>query len=194
MKDLASLTVIFAVAFLALTSVATADVPTLMQYQGFLADDSGEPLDTMVDMTFTIYDTPTGPGIIWTETQDTVRVSNGLFHVLLGSVNSIVDTVFAETERWLGITIDPDPEIVPRTRLVTVPWAFRVSTVDGASGGSISGRVGIGVTDPYTKLRVETSDPIAAISAEYTGTDNVDIVAIAGVSVPADNWGFGALS
>jgi len=39
----------------------------------------------------------------------------------------------------LGIQIGSDPEISPRTRLVTVPWAHRVSTVDGASGGLISG-------------------------------------------------------
>jgi hypothetical protein len=172
MKNIVSLTVIFAVVFLALTSVATADVPTLMQYQGFLTDDSGEPLDTMVDMTFTIYDAPTGPGVIWTETQDTVTVSSGLFHVLLGSVNSIVDTVFAETERWLGITVAPDPEIVPRTRLVTVPWAYRVATVDGAFGGGIFGDVHLHST--LTVGSLEEADP-----GRIEVTDGVNPVIIA---------------
>jgi hypothetical protein len=143
MSRINSLTVVLFAALLTVPSIATAGVPTLMQYQGFLTDDSGEPLDTMVDMTFTIYDASTGSGVVWTETQDTVTVNNGLFHVLLGSVNPISDTVFAETERWLGITVDPDPEIVPRTRLVTVPYAFRAATVDGARGGTLFGDVAI---------------------------------------------------
>ena len=191
MKNILSLTVIVSLVFLAVASIARAEVPAMMHYQGFLTDEEGEPLNDTLSMTFTIYPDPDEAIVLWTETQADVIVTNGLFHVLLGSVNPIVDTVFAETERWLGITVAPDPEIVPRTRLVTVPWAFRVSTVDGASGGTISGRVGIGVADPYTKLQVETSDPIGGISSRYTGTDNVDIVAVSGVSVPADNWGFG---
>lgn len=139
MKRMVSLTVIFSVVFLAVASIATADVPNLMQYQGFLTDESGEPLDTIVSMMFTIYDDPIEGWVWWTETQDSVIVANGLFNVLLGSVNPISDTVFADDQRWLGITVAPDPEIVPRTRLVTVPYAYRVATVDGASGGAITG-------------------------------------------------------
>ena len=41
----------------------------------------------------------------------------------------------------MGVTIGADPEIEPRTQLVTVPYAYRISTVDGATGGAISGRI-----------------------------------------------------
>jgi hypothetical protein len=131
--------VTLAVALLATTSIATAGVPKLMHYQGHLTDDSGSPLDTVINMTFTIYDDSAGGTVWWTETQPGVVVSNGLFNVLLGSVNIIVDTVFKDDFRWLGIQIAADPEIVPRTRLVTVPWAYRVSTLDGATGGNVYG-------------------------------------------------------
>jgi hypothetical protein len=141
MKCVVSLTVCFTLAFLAAASIATADVPTVMQYQGYLTDAEGEPLNDTLSMTFTIYDAPHEGAAWWTETQPEVAVNNGLFNVLLGSVNPIEDTVFAETERWLGITVAPDPEIVPRTRLVTVPYAFRAATVDGATGGLISGDI-----------------------------------------------------
>ncbi|KPL03675.1 MAG: hypothetical protein AMJ73_05810 [candidate division Zixibacteria bacterium SM1_73] len=143
MQHMVSLTVIFSVAFLAAASIATADVPSMMQYQGFLTDEEGKPLNDTLSMTFTIYPDPNEAIVLWTETQTDVIVTNGLFHVLLGSVNSIVDTVFAETQRWLGITVAPDPEIVPRTRLVTVPYAYRAATVDGASGGTVFGDVAI---------------------------------------------------
>lgn len=186
MKRIVSLIVALTVALLALTSIATADVPQLMHYQGHLTDDSGAPLDTTINMTFTIYDDSSmGAEVFWTETQPDVNVSNGLFNVLLGSVNPIVDTVFVDIVRWLGITVGSDPEISPRTRLVSVPYAFRVATIDGASGGTINGyldvagdvsagfllggalyadNVGIGMwPDPMANLSVAQTGDFAAV-------------------------------
>jgi hypothetical protein len=125
---------------LALTPFVNAAVPNMIYYQGQLTDALGAPLDTMINMTFTIYDDSSGGTIWWTETQPGVIVSNGLFTVLLGSVGGvIVDTVFRDDFRWLGVQIASDPEITPRTRLVNVPWAYRVSTLDGATGGHVYG-------------------------------------------------------
>jgi hypothetical protein len=124
-----------------LSASATAGVPHMIFYQGHLTDAGGTPLDTAINMTFTIYDDSTGGTVWWTETQMGVVVSNGLFNVLLGSVNAIIDTLFAGNSRWLGIQIASDPEIVPRTRLVTVPYAYRVATVDGATGGHVFGSI-----------------------------------------------------
>jgi hypothetical protein len=188
------------VTLLAVTSVDAANAPNLIYYQGQLTDDLGAPLDTFINMTFTIYDDSTGGNPKWTETQPGIEVSNGLFSVLLGSAGSpIVDTVFRDDFRWLGIQIASDPEITPRTRLVTVPWAYRVSTVDGASGGLISGdleatgaivagdisggllaggalyveNAGIGVwPDPWANLLVAQSGDLAAFfdgNVEVTG-------------------------
>jgi hypothetical protein len=92
--------------------------------------------------------------------------------VILGSVIGVTEDVVSDSVRWLGMTVGDDSEIHPRTKLVTVPYAFRVSTVDGATGGIISGdvaiqsdldlngdlrvtgRVGIGAGDPAEKLHV----------------------------------------
>jgi hypothetical protein len=139
MRRNVSLTVVFAVVVLAMVSIATADVPNEMYYQGQLTDDLGAPLDTTINMTFSIYDDSSGGAVWWTETQTGVEVSGGLFNVLLGSETPIPDTVFADDWRWLGIQIGSDPEIAPLTKLVTVPYAFRVGTVDGATGGIIDG-------------------------------------------------------
>jgi hypothetical protein len=95
-----------------------------------------------------------------------------LFHVLLGSVNSIVDTVFAETQRWLGITVAPDPEIVPRTRLVTVPYAYRAATVDGARGGNIQSSVQL-----TGKLDLSRPEDIDLLVFETGGTERFSITA-----------------
>jgi hypothetical protein len=144
MKGVVNLAVLSAICLHALASGAAAAVPHQIHYQGHLTDDGGVPLDTTINMTFTIYDDSTGEGIVWDEEQPSVIVSNGLFNVLLGSVTPISDTVFADDWRWLGITVGSDPEISPRTRLVTVPYAFqslRVATVDGAAGGDVYGNL-----------------------------------------------------
>ncbi|HWO57897.1 MAG TPA: tail fiber domain-containing protein [bacterium] len=54
----------------------------------------------------------------------------------------LTDPVFADTSRWLEITVDGTT--LPRVRFVTGPYAHRVSTVDGASGGTITSKVSIG--------------------------------------------------
>jgi hypothetical protein len=126
MKHMVSLTVGLTLTLLALTSIATAQVPNQMQYQGYLTDDGGNPLDTTVDMEFVIYDDSIGSGTVWTETHLDVIVENGLFEVILGSVGGVTGDVVSDSVRWLGTTVGDDSEIYPRTKLITVPYAFRV--------------------------------------------------------------------
>ena len=121
-------------------ATAYGAVPQLINYQGFLTDTDGAPLDTVVTMTFKLYDAGGTP--LWTETQPACTVRAGSFNVLLGSVVAVPDS-FQGTSRWLGVTVGGNSEMVPRAHLVSVPYAYRVGTVDGASGGTISGDVNI---------------------------------------------------
>ncbi len=120
---------------------ATAGVPHMIFYQGHLTDSDGSPLDTTINMIFRIYDDSLGVASLWGEVQYGVEVSNGLFAVSLGSNYMIPDSVFWGTDRWLGVRIGSDPEIGPRTRLLSVPYAYRVATIDGASGGDVFGNI-----------------------------------------------------
>jgi hypothetical protein len=72
--------------------VALADVPGLINYQGTITDEYGVALDTTVSMTFSIYTDSTGGSLLWNETQSSIAVTSGLFNILLGRVNSILDT------------------------------------------------------------------------------------------------------
>jgi hypothetical protein len=146
MKRMVLLAVTVIVAVLGLASLATADVPQMINYQGRLTDDSGDPLDTTVSVVFTIYDDSAEGTAKWSETHPSVTVVNGLFNVILGAGSppvAIHDTVFNGPDRYLGITVGSDPELSPRTHLVSAGYSHRVSTVDGASGGIISGDVTI---------------------------------------------------
>jgi hypothetical protein len=146
------------------------DVPQLMSFTGSLQDTNGVALDTTVSMTFSIYIDSGAVSPIWNETQPAVEVKSGLFNILLGSVNAIVDTIFQDPERWLGVQVGGDPESIPRQRIASVAYAFWAAEADTAeyARSSAGGGAG-GWLDDGTVVRLETD------------TDSVGI----GTSAPA---------
>jgi hypothetical protein len=119
---------------LALTPAASltafgANVPQLLNYQGYLADSSGSPLDTQVTIQFVIYDDSLAVTPLWQQSFSDVEIDAGRFQVLLGSDGSLDDSIFSGPNRFLGITVGGDAEMVPRTRIVSVPYGLRSSTV-----------------------------------------------------------------
>ena len=91
-----------------------ADVPALIDYQGRLTDDAGDPVNGNVSIEFKIYESSTAVDALWTETQ-TVSVNEGLFQVSLGAVETL-DLTFEDASHWLGIKVGTDDEMTPRTR------------------------------------------------------------------------------
>jgi hypothetical protein len=130
--------------FLICTANLLAAVPQQINYQGYLTDTGGNALDTTVAMTFKLYTDSTAGSLLWTETRPSVTVTDGLFNVRLGQITSLGDTVFNNAQVWLGVTVGNNSEMAPRSRIVSVGYSYRVGTVDGANGGTISGKVNIG--------------------------------------------------
>ena len=62
-----------------------AEVPAMMNYQGYLADAAGTPLNDTVDMEFSLYQEDTGGTPLWTEPQSVIVVTEGIFNVILCS-------------------------------------------------------------------------------------------------------------
>ena len=112
-----------------------SDSTTTISYQGRLADSSGNPVTTSgVGMQFRLYNADTGGSPLWEEPHTAVPVEDGLFHVLLGSTNSIpVSLLASNSTLWLGITVGSDSEMTPREQIASVPYAMIASSVpDGA--------------------------------------------------------------
>ncbi|MGH8004933.1 MAG: hypothetical protein ACRECJ_09455, partial [Limisphaerales bacterium] len=137
-------TILLGLAVLFLTPVVFPTVPKLINFQGILKDGSGNPVaNGSYSTTLTIYDAPTSGTALWFETQS-VTTTDGLFTVLLGSTNPVPDSVFKGADRYLGVAVSSDPEMTPRQKLVSVAYGYRVNSVDGASGGTITSKVSIG--------------------------------------------------
>jgi len=115
---------------------AVAAVPTTLAYQGILRGIDGSLITGQRDITIKIYNSITGGSVLHTETIPGVQVRDGVFNVVLGDVTPIANNVFADAPRFLGITVAPDPEMVPRQRLHPVPWAQQATTALQANHAS----------------------------------------------------------
>ena len=110
-------------------SSVSAEVPELINYQGRLTDNLGSIVeDGLYQITFTIWDAEFDGNSKWTETHPDVTVSDGLFHVILGSISPLSDSVFNQASRWLGITVDGE-DLAPRIRLTSVPYAYNAQSL-----------------------------------------------------------------
>lgn len=107
-----------------LISTTLAQDSLLINYQGYLTDAAGDPITGNRSITFTIYD-PEGVSL-WSEEHSSVPVINGFFNVTLGSAGMRI-VLGAEWSgsrdnflNTLGITVESDEELVPRTPLTSV--------------------------------------------------------------------------
>lgn len=191
--------VVMWIAIFFLASVSSADVPHMINYQGKLTTAEGGCVDTAVQMTFSIYLDSIGIDPLWTESQPSVRVKEGVFNVLLGSVDSIPESVFTGDIRYLGVKVEDDLEMTPRKAIVSVGYAYRASEADTAqyartaapdddwdtdtSGLSIyrfAGNVGLGtIPQDSCKLFVQSDSMVGDYAVYARGGTGLKAVATA---------------
>ena len=64
------------ISIVALPGAAQA-VPQLINYQGYLGDSNGDPVNGTVGMTFTLYDDAASGTALWSDIHHTVTVTDG---------------------------------------------------------------------------------------------------------------------
>jgi hypothetical protein len=97
------------VAILALASAASAAPPQVTNVQGSLLTPSGTAVpDGSYTITFRLYTVPVAGAAIWAETQN-LQVEGSIFNAILGNVSPL--TLSFDSQYWLGVTIQGDPEM-----------------------------------------------------------------------------------
>ena len=178
-KQILSLVVLFLFAALALSGTAFArslaqnGAPALVNFQGFLTDGGGIPIDGPVDLRFGIYAAASGGAAVWEETHNGVTVSAGYYTVALGGTTPLDATVFSDTARYLQVSVDTGGGFVdlPRQQVTSVPYALQAEEAKTAASANTAPWGGL------TGMPPGFADGIDDVSGGY---QNVIVVAKSG--------------
>ncbi|MCB8943389.1 MAG: hypothetical protein H6658_06515 [Ardenticatenaceae bacterium] len=178
------LTAVLALAFTLITArqqlqaaaVGGGTAPSLISFQGLLADSNGDPLaDGSYDMMFGLYDAPSGGTKIWEETQNSVAVSSGFFAVMLGSGSCttacpLAADDFSSATRYLQTSVDTGSGFIdfPRQQLGSTPYAFQaeVAPWDGLTG--VPAGFADGIDNEGSGAAYENVITVAQSGGDYT--------------------------
>jgi hypothetical protein len=132
--------------------LAHAGVPNQFNAQGVLRNAQGELIElTEARITFKLYSAATGGDLLWSETQ-TVAIVLGAFSARIpgdvgASLPAAVQTKLGTGARmWLGVALEGQPEL-PRTELVSVPYAFTADRALVASAIDCTGCIDASAID-----------------------------------------------
>ena len=137
---------------------SSSSFTTTINYQGRLADSSGNPLDGTYGMSFSLWDAATDGGLVWgPESHAAVPVSDGLFSVGLGSQTSGgIPTSTWNGDRYLEITVGGET-LSPRELIRSVPIAGIALTVLDGTLASRHVHLDSGAVTPADHLSLTTS-------------------------------------
>jgi len=133
--------------------IVEAQVPHVLNYQGYLTNPGGTPVNVPVVMTFRLYAAASGGVALYTEIQPSVSVANGIFNAVIGSATPLA--LPFDVPYWLTVTINADGEMSPRQEVTASAYAIRsanaeslapAATVDGAqiTGAIVTGTLPTG--------------------------------------------------
>jgi hypothetical protein len=113
--------------------VPAAQVPYTMNYQGYLTDGGGNPLDGTYNLALSLWDAATGGNREWgPEMYTGVQVTRGLFHVVMGLAAKLYPDDFDEA-LFLKVVVNGTP-MASRQPVRSVAYAFGLvpgAEVDG---------------------------------------------------------------
>ncbi|MEW6516041.1 MAG: hypothetical protein AB1439_03955 [candidate division FCPU426 bacterium] len=163
-----------------------------MNYQGMLTNTSGTPYTGTRSLTFRLYDQSSGGSALWTETQSTVAVANGIFNVVLGSVNSI--NVPFRKEYWLEIQVEAET-MTPRHLLSNASYAMASRKVVYQQVITVAHDGGDTCTVYSALQMIAAESPTPAASDQWvievqagTFTESNDLTLPDGVSLRGQGW------
>lgn len=138
-----------------------------LSVQGVLRNANGTAVENgQFEITFKLYDHPTGGTLIWQETKDAVDVEGGIYSVNLGDGDTPLDAPFDQAY-YLGVSIEGGTELIPRAKLTSSPYAL--SLIGSENVFPNAGNVGIGNASPTHKLTIQNETGAIGLNPEDNG-------------------------
>ncbi|MFK8032166.1 MAG: hypothetical protein AB8G18_18190 [Gammaproteobacteria bacterium] len=175
MKSFAKILFVSAIAagFFGPLSVVSAAVPDGINYQAYLTNTDGSPVDADVSISFLAYNVATGGVPLWNDTQ-TITVDQGLFSITLGNPANPFPVGLFDTPVYIGMFVAGE-ELLPRRELTTAAYSFKSADSELLNGVSASA---LDQSGDVTALQGDVSANDSRISnLESVGAD------ITGVSI-----------
>ena len=138
MRSVKYLVNVFGLLFLLGTTciMVHALVPMTMNYQGYLTDSGGTPVNGNVSMTFSLYVGSSGGGPLWSETHS-VPVTDGMYSIILGNTTPLNPSHFIDP-LYLGVKAGTDSEMTPRQKITSVAFAVNADKLDGQDASAFA--------------------------------------------------------
>lgn len=137
-----------------------AAVPHQINYQGYLTNPGGTPVNATVQMVLNLYSVGAGGVALYTETQ-MVTVTNGVFNVMIGSPTPIPGSVPFNQPYYLGIAVGGDTEMAPRQPLAASPYAISAVSAEALTAtATLPGSQITGLLSSATLPAVALTGPI----------------------------------
>lgn len=167
-------------------SISQAQIPRIINYQGILLGQDEKPVaEGDYKLTFRLY--AEADSLAWTEVHTNVYVADGMFHVLLGTVNYL--GISFDKPYFLGIQVGNDPELQPRMTMTSACYSFRADNANAVAGIEASK-----TPQPNTLLALDNDGkfpsevlPASGVTGNYlkknepdtsSGTHNIPILLI----------------
>lgn len=111
---------------------AAESMPQMLQNYGMVTDLSGQGLTGEHQVVFRLYDSPDGTLVLWEETK-LLTFLQGAYRATLGNQVGLPAELFLIGDLYLGVTVDSDSEMKPRTPISSVPFARVAEVAQGLS-------------------------------------------------------------
>ncbi len=168
-----------------ITGIAFAQIPQLINYQGYLTDAEGDPLSGEYSVAFMIYDQEESGSLLWHENQDLI-LNDGRFNTILGAVTTFPSTLFHNDNCFLTVKIGSDPEMTPRKQITSVAYAFRAKTADSLDNYSSNDFVKQGEENAVTLDMIDETI-LSSIDGVSSNSGDIDLVAGDNITIQSNN-------
>lgn len=183
---------------------AAAAINSQINFQGKLTNPDGTNVSNgTYSIVFSMYTVASGGTAVWTETQPSVAIADGVFQVALGSVDTSLPTAvdFNGSAIYLGIKIGADAEMTPRVQFTAAPYAFNSDKLGGISsagyvqlspGAQQTGNINIGGN--ITAGGTYNTNTFTGNSLLFGGSSSTSIQSAASQALQLDSGTSGTLS
>ncbi len=168
MKKILRLSLPILSTLLLLGSLYAQEPVRLVPFQANLTDKDNKPVPNAVyNIRFQLYNAPTGGIAMWSEYHTNVNVVHGQISILLGYSTPFPADINFTANRYLGVKIDNNVEMIPRFQLI--PSFHAVSTLysktaentnsaELATKATLAMSAGLSITADHTKIAGSASN------------------------------------